>query len=389
MIDHETARRSFATSLDFPLEATEREALDAHLAGCPSCRAFAASVRADAAVIRDLEIRPVPAAVRANVAIAAEHGRGSNPFGRWVGIAVFAMLLLAVIGAGTLGVGGRGGGLTGQGNQGGHDKGKPAIAAPSGDPQVVWKTEVVALVAQDFSIDVGGKTFRAIVPGVQVSSDPGTATYRTLEATWRENGAEMRVNMYFGGDAGAWWVDEIRIYDGKTPGEWLTTRGTFFKSPVGTTWNGDQDVSFADPSGQPAVLHLGGASIATQPFDGVKEPPGGGVLLPENARPFAAGGALHCSGILQLNPKQAEATLLKLGFRLSWRLMTTTGPNTGYSDIRSDAPDGIIFEEPIGGSDGELIVFVAPAGDPKAVALPYPADCPRADPNITPPPPAS
>ena len=96
MIDHETARRSFATSLDFTLEPAEQEALDAHLAGCPSCRAFATSLRSDAAIIRDLETGPVPVAVRANVAIAAEHGRRSNPVGRWVGIAVFAALLLGV-----------------------------------------------------------------------------------------------------------------------------------------------------------------------------------------------------------------------------------------------------------------------------------------------------
>jgi len=66
---------------------------------------------------------------------------------------------------------------------------------------------------RDFSIDVGGKTFRAATPNVEIHSDPGTLTYRTLEVTWKENGVEMRVNIYFAGDAQASWAEEIRISD--------------------------------------------------------------------------------------------------------------------------------------------------------------------------------
>ena len=60
------------------------------------------------------------------------------------------------------------------------------------------------------------------MPNVDVHSDPGTLTYRTLEATWRENGVEMRLNMYFAGDAASTWVEEVRIYDGEVDGKWLT-----------------------------------------------------------------------------------------------------------------------------------------------------------------------
>ncbi|MFL5719854.1 MAG: anti-sigma factor family protein, partial [Chloroflexota bacterium] len=228
MIDHETARRSFATSLDFTLDSPDEEALSAHLDGCASCRAFAASMRSDAAALGGLDTGPVPISVRANVAIAAEHGRGSNPIGRWVGIAVFAALLLGALGAGVLGVGGR--------------AGVPPVAGPSNGPaekagnQIEWKTKLVALTAREFSIDVGGKTFRAATPNVAVNSDPGTATYRTLEATWMENGVEMRLNMYFTGDASASWANEIRIYDGEPRGEWLTARGVLFKTPAGKAW---------------------------------------------------------------------------------------------------------------------------------------------------------
>ena len=380
MIDHETARRSFATSLDFPLDPVERDALDTHLRACPSCRAFEASLRSDAAVLRELDAGPVPAAVRANIAIAAERGRTSNPLGRWVGIAVVGAILVAALGAGALGVGGRRGG-SGEPGQ--------SEAAIAGAVQISWKTDVVALTAREFSIDVRGKTFHATGMSVDLHSDPGNATYRTLEATWRENGVEMRMNLYFGGDATASWVEEIRIYDGEVAADWLTTRGTFFKTPLGGGWAGDQDITVPDPKGQPARIHFAGLTLVSRSFDGVNEPPGGGIAMPENATPFATGGALHCSGILQMAPKQAEATLLALGYRLSWRLVRTTGPNTGYAEIHKTAPDGVINTDGLAGSSGELIMFVAPFGDRGADPVPFPSDCPQSDPNLTPPPAAS
>ena len=93
-----------------------------------------------------------------------------------------------------------------------------------------------------------------------------------------------------------------------------------------------------------------------------------------------------CSGILPMNPKQAEAVLLKLGYRISWRLDTTTGPNSGFASEMQDAPAGVINSEGLGGSGGELIMFVSPFGDAEAKPVPFPADCPQPDPNATPPP---
>ena len=80
---------------------------------------------------------------------------------------------------------------------------------------------------------------------------------------------------------------------------------------------------------------------------------------------------------------------LKLGYRVSWRLVTTTGPNMGNSEPLFHAPDGVItMGEPGVGTSGELIVFVAPFNDPAAKPIPAPPDCPLSDPNLTPPPPA-
>ena len=376
MIEHAAARDAFATSLDFPPAPDERDELDAHLRDCAACRAFAASLRSDAAVLRDLDVGPVPIAVRANVAIAAERAGRGGPVGRGLLLVAAGALLLVAIGGGVLGAGG--------GRQAAVGPGPTAMAA---NDQISWSTEVVALTAREFTITAGGRTFRAATPKVDISSDPGNATYRTLEATWQEHGVEMRLSLYFGGDASTWWVSEVRIYNGAAGGKWLYAKGPFFQTPLGAGWAGDQDILMTDVDGVgggPGSVHLGGLTLAVRPFDGVNEPPGGGIELPENAQPFAAGGVLHCSGILQLPALEAERTLLKLGYRLSWRLMTTTGPNTGNAEVLPRAPGGaIITGEPIAGSSGELIVFAAPPDDPAAKPVAYPADCP--DPGRPPP----
>ncbi len=376
MIDHESARRILASSLDFPVEQSERDALDSHLRACASCRAFETRLRGDAAVLREVDLGPVPIAVRANVGIAAERpGRGGG-LGRWIAIAAVGALLLVALGAGSLGFGS-------SAVERGRGDGAGDGAGPAAAPQIAWQTKVVTLSAADFSIVAGGKTFRG-AGSVALNSDPGDATYRTLEATWRENGVEMRLNLYFGGDASAWWVSEIRIYNGSARGEWLSARGSFFKSALGSAWSGDQDIAMTDPEGVgglPASVHFGGLTLASRPFDGINEPIVGGKVLPEDARPFGPGGVLHCSGILQMTPGRAEAALLGLGYRLSWRLDRTTGPNTGYAESMKSAPNGVIHEEPLPGSSGELIMFVAPFGDPNAVPIPFPSDCPVADPG--------
>jgi len=236
---------------------------------------------------------------------------------------------------------------------------------------VHWQTEVVDLQVADFWIQASGQRFTAAVPDVAVHSDPGNATYRTLEVTWQEHGVEMRLNLYFDGDASSWWVSEIRVYDGTAPGEWVGRKGTWFKSPLGAAWAGDLDLSV-----EGGALHIGGLVLRSTPFDGVNEPVGTAAPVAVRSNLFEEGGVLHCSGILQMTPKEAERVLLALGYRLSWRLDTTTGPSTGFAEVRATAPDGVIHQEPLPGSEGELIVFVAPFGDPQAVPLPAPADCP-------------
>ena len=122
-----------------------------------------------------------------------------------------------------------------------------------------------------------------------MTSDPGDATYRTLEVTWQEHGVEMRLSLYFGGDGGQAWIDEVRIYDGLPQGKWLTVDGRYATVPLRTFWSGDLDIAFPVPAGTaPARLHLAGVALRSVPFDGVNEPAGGvGIVLDEHARPFA------------------------------------------------------------------------------------------------------
>ncbi len=353
MIDHLTARRTLATAVDFSLPADDAEALAVHLRACLGCRSFNAALRADAAVLRDLDFGPVPMSVRATVAIAAERGGGGG-IGRWMGLVAVGALLLVAVGSGALGAGG-----------------SPTTGLGSNGNAIHWQTEVVDLQAADFWIQASGQRFTAVGTTVDVHSDPGNATYRTLEATWHEHGVEMRLNFYFGGDASSWWVSEIRIYDGRPQGEWLGWKGIWFKAPIGAGWAGDLDLATAG-----GALHIGGLQLRSTAFDGVNEPPDGAPVPLVQFDLFEPDGPLYCSGILQMPPAQAEQVLLGLGYKLSWRYVINNG---GYWEIRKDAPEGVM-QAPVGiGSEGELIIPVIKFGDKGAEPIPLPSDCPPVD----------
>lgn len=115
-------------------------------------------------------------------------------------------------------------------------------AAPSNPPSnppsesaspVRWVTQRASLEADDFRLEVNGTTFRGNAVPSRLHSDPGNATYCTLEVEWLEQGREMRMNIYFDSDRLSWWSNEIRSYNGKSPGNWVYYRGTFFRSPLG------------------------------------------------------------------------------------------------------------------------------------------------------------
>jgi hypothetical protein len=252
MVDHAMAERLAAASIDGFLVPEETATLEEHLRGCSACRSRVTGFEADARALRHLDLGNAPATTRARVSIDAGKAlerRGSLGLGRGMALVAAAALLLVALGASVLGgVGGRGGG----------------VPEESGPPPITFQTNVVQFSAGEFWIDANGHRFDG-EGAVQVHSDP-SATNRTLELTWFEQGVEMRLNLYFASDGVTSWVNEIRTYDGRQPGEWVTALGRFFEAPSGVAWTGDVDLDLSEPKlGTKAHLHIGGMALATAP----------------------------------------------------------------------------------------------------------------------------
>lgn len=98
------------------------------------------------------------------------------------------------------------------------------IPKPSFLNKISWSTPYAWLQADGFYILVNGQKFLGN-QNVKVNSDPVDPSKpyaTTLEATWNENGVEMRLNLYFAYTPGNFWqLTEIRTYNGKNPGDWI------------------------------------------------------------------------------------------------------------------------------------------------------------------------
>jgi hypothetical protein len=182
--------------------------------------------------------------------------------------------------------------------------------------------------------------------------------------------------LYFAADDRAWWIGEIRTYDGG-PGngaEWASfPPGPYARSPIGTAWVGDLDVLGAGRVG-PVRLHLGGVALRVGPKEGYAARADGGIPLPPGSTPFSSDGPLHCSGILETTPADAHSTLLELGYRVSWRVAVGT-----WAEWRTQVlpPAGVIAAyTPVVGIDGAIVIAVVPVDHPDASVVPRPADCP-------------
>lgn len=95
---------------------------------------------------------------------------------------------------------------------------------------ISWKTAHASLAASDFYIMANGKKFTSSNASVRVISDPAGPPYfdkTTLEATWFENGVEMRLFLYFSLDRtnNLWKIYDIRTYDGTNNNSWIYYHG--------------------------------------------------------------------------------------------------------------------------------------------------------------------
>lgn len=369
-ITHARALDLAGSAPAFPLDGDASRELAAHLRACPDCARRAAGLRADARAIGQVDPVVSPR-LHDRIREAAVTPPHSGPSA----LGIVIVLVLLAVGAVGASIG-----------AGAFLAAKPAPSAPAAelaaraDDAVRWHTDVVDLAATELRIDANDLTFTGM-RGTALHSDPGSLQYWTLEATWNEQGREQRLNLYFAADQAAWWIREVRVYDGAANREADWARfppGPYAKTPLGVMFEGDLDLAGSSNTG-PVRLRLDGLRIAVRPSSQVFEPVGGGIVLPgEGANPFRPGGALHCSGIMQLPPMAAEARLLTLGYRLSWRWEYATGPSTGYAEARKRAPATGWISDAAVGSSGELIVFVQDPARPSTVGGPpsLPADCP-------------
>ena len=136
---------------------------------------------------------------------------------------------------------------------------------------VDWQTSTVTLTASDFWIVADGHRYDGALRIGDTHSDPGSASYTTLELTWSENDREMRLYIYLSADASGWWSNEMRTYNGQPPyldsqtpsADWLYYRGTFFRSPSGTAFRGDLDLTNEALDPFRGELHLHGLVLST------------------------------------------------------------------------------------------------------------------------------
>lgn len=147
----------------------------------------------------------------------------------------------------------------------------PPTPTPEGTPSaepgknsILWQTPQVSLSAKDFYIKIGDKKFLDNAPTVQINSSPGSDSYTTLEATWLENGVEMRLNMYFEVKRNRWNVTEVRTYDGNTPGNWIYYKG-FHGRRLGQTLK-DGTLKLKSKDGQGVKAELFFKNLKLQPF---------------------------------------------------------------------------------------------------------------------------
>jgi hypothetical protein len=375
--DHRRWLELAASRPTFAMSPTESAELEAHLASCDPCSRQIAALRADLALVARLEVPAASMRLRERVREAAGVGDTSGSARNVAMIAAVGLLAALLLGA-TLGVGA----FLAQPNDpiSELDPNSAAALAALKAKRILWTTEVVQLGADKLTIDANGTTLHAETQKVRVEGDPGSLTAWTLEVTWFEASLEQRLHLYFKADARSWWIDEVRVYDGVGPQpDWAKfPRAVLGRTLLGQPFTGDIDLAGQGRAG-PVRLRIDGAVLAVAPHPSFVQPPGGGIPL--KVDPFEPGQPLHCSGILQLRPSDAERALQAQGIRLSWRLEWSTGPNTGYADVRLSAPDGFITGTALG-SDGELIVFVADPGRPfGGPAATLPPDCPPPAPS--------
>ncbi len=269
----------------------------------------------------------------------------------WLGLGLMAAFVV-VVAVGVVALGGGGGSRTGAG------AGSGAGSAPDYDG--------IRFQASGLAIDAGGQQFALDPATATVVSDPGDPTYRTLEWTWTQHGVQMRLNLYLASDGIRWWASEVRTYDGRQPGNWLSAAGTFFERPLGTAYDGPVDLTLPDAKAGTGIGRLRidrlvllptfKPPIAASTTGPVADPGDGGPVAAPNV--FAAGQLLNCIGAESMTPQQLALYARGKGYPVEYRYL-----RDGYSGTQ-EPPAGSVLTDALWGSSGELIIIASAPAEP-------------------------
>ncbi len=121
-------------------------------------------------------------------------------------------------------------------------------------------------------------------------------------------------------------------------------------------------------------LALGVGAGCAQPDQSSPPPPSDATAVARED-PLNPGQPLHCSGIESLDPAEATIALDRLGWRVSYRWVYSTGIDTGYGVALVAPPRGVITGM-VYGDPGWLVMMVSPPNDHLNRRIPAPLDCP-------------
>jgi hypothetical protein len=254
---------------------------------------------------------------------------------------------------------------------------RPIDPGPGGGAPhaLAWGTQMAVLQADELTIEVAGRVFRA-PREMAVHSDPGSATYRTLEMSWHDAGVEMRLYIYLAANDSNWWVSSVRTYDGTAPGDWIYYLTPQVRAPLGASFDADVD-----------VLGVGLHGVGRLRIQGMRLSAFAAGSVPRYAAGCRAAGPVQGGGIgpvmSHMNPV-VEGVTLSAGMEAAQaeRALRAQGichrfnyeyPASNMGQIWCSAPPGSVREWTFA-SDGGLILFVEaprwqrlPPGSPQVV----------------------
>ena len=321
--------------------------------------------------------------------IVGGRSRGASGIARWARVAATLAASIVVIAAVGLLLGRSGGSMW---SVGGDDDDGPAIT---------WDSGAARLEADSFRIEALG-TFTGTpdvvngAPAIAIDSDPGSATYRTLEVEWQEQGLPMRLSVYLAADDTHWWVTEMRTYDGSSRGAWIHYPGPLFRTPLGDSYVGDF-AAVGQRGDVPGSLRIDGMRLTAFA-------PGTGPAPRTGCQPWRivpGGPADTLEDLVGLTSAQAAARLRARGTCFEFRWSYRTGPGSGFSETWCVPPPTGFVDDADTLDDGTVLLWVEddtgvvrevrdqpPAGwgcptDQRGAASPGPADVPT--PAVLPP----